>query len=125
MGEYCTSAISLIVRKLVYIPISMAMHIISVSTQYVPSQIAFGFLYRVFILFIRSSLFSDSFKSLSNHSCSDTPGLLVLLPTLAIILASCHSWSLYAWSLLRMHITMCNTGEYCTVALWNINTMHT
>ena len=85
MGEYCTSAISLIVRKLVYIPISMAMHIISVSMQYVPSQIAFGFLYCVFVLFIRSSLFSDSFKSLSNHSCSDTPGLLVLLPTLAII----------------------------------------
>jgi len=48
---------------------------ISVSTQYVPSQIAFGFFYRVFVLIIRSLSFSDSLESSSNHSCSDTPGL--------------------------------------------------
>ena len=48
-----------------------------------------------------------------------------LLPTSAIISASCRSWSLWAWSLLRMRIIMCNTGEYCTVALRNIYTTNT
>ena len=66
------------------------------NTCKVASQIAFGFLYCVFVLFIHSSSFSDSLESSSNHSCSDTPGLLVLLPTSAIILASCRSWSLCA-----------------------------
>ena len=47
------------------------------------SQIAFGFSYHVFVLFIRSSSFSDSLESSSNHSCSKT-----LLPTSAI--ASCR-----------------------------------
>ena len=112
---HCTD--TSVIRDLFYIPIN--------NIQYVPSQIAFGFLYRVFVLFICSSLFSDSLESSSNHSCSDTPGLLVLLPTSAIILASCRLWSLCGWLLLCTRITMCNTAEYCTVALWNINTMHT
>ena len=72
-----------------------------------------------FALFIRtnsliSASFSDSSESSSNQSWSDTPGL-VLLPTAAIILASCRLWSL-RFSLLHMRITTCNTGEYYTVA---------
>ena len=85
------------------------MHIRSVSTQYVPSQIAFGLLYRVFVPFIRSSSFSNSLLTLEsspNHSFSDTLGLLVLLPTSAIILASCR-----LWSLLRMRITNVQYGR--------------
>ena len=118
---YCTG--TSVIRDL---SISMA-HACSkrFNTCKVASQIAFGFLYRAFVLFIRSSSFSDSLESSSNHSCSDTPGLLVLLPTSAIILASCRSWSLCAWSLLRMHVTTCNMGECCRVALWNITTTHT
>ena len=79
--------------------------------KFVPSQIAFGFLYRVFVLFACSSSCCDSLLTLessSNHSCSDTPELLVLLQTSAI--ASCRSWSLCTWSLLHMRITTCNTS---------------
>ena len=81
------------------------------------STFANPFLYRVFVLFIRSSSSESllTLESSSNYSCSDTPGLL---PTSAIILATCRLWSLCTWSLLRMCITMYNTGDYCTVALW-------
>ena len=39
----------------------------------------FWFSLPCFVLFIHSSLFTDSLESSSNHFCSDTPGLLVLL----------------------------------------------
>ena len=64
------------------------MHIISVSTQYL-CTFADHFWFSlpcfrsVFRSVFRSSSFSDSLESSSNHSCSDTPGLLVLLPTSA------------------------------------------
>ena len=88
-----------------------------------------------FPLFIQTNLlisssFSGSSNSSSNQSCSDTSGLLLLvLPTSAIILASCRSWLLCAWSLLHMRITTCNMGEFAqllygalilrTLRIWN------
>ena len=56
--------------------------------QYVPLQITFSFLYRVFILLIRSSLFSDSLESSSNHLCSNTLARLLILMVLILHMQS-------------------------------------
>ena len=84
----------------------------------VPSQIAFGFLCRVFVLFIRSLSFSDSLESSSNHSCSET-----LLPTSAI--ASCRSSHGRYCACVLQHAIWENIAQlfYGTLILRIINSM--